>query len=78
MATWFPESQTWDHKIELKETFVPKSFKMYNLTPEEQGELDKFLKEILEKGYIQHLSLCTRRNYVGGKHQEGFGTITGE
>ena len=26
---------------------------MYNLTPEEQTELDKFLKEILEKGYIR-------------------------
>ena len=52
-AARFPESRTWDHKIKLKETFVPKSFKMYNLTPEEQSELDKFLKEILEKGYIQ-------------------------
>ena len=51
-AARFPESRTWDHKIELKETFVPKSFKTYNLTPEEQSELDKFLKEILEKGYI--------------------------
>ena len=40
-----------EHGI-TKETFVPKSFKMYNLTPEEQSELDKFLKEILEKGYI--------------------------
>ena len=36
----------------MKETFVPKSFKIYNLTLEEQSELDKFLKEILEKGYI--------------------------
>jgi hypothetical protein len=34
-------------------TFVPKSFKTYNLTPEEQLELDKFLKENLEKGYIR-------------------------
>ena len=52
-AAQFPESRTWDHKIELKETFVPESFKTYNLTPEEQSELDKFLKEILEKGYIR-------------------------
>ena len=52
-AARFPESRTWDHKIELKETFVPKSFKTYNLTPEEQSELDKFLKENLEKGYIR-------------------------
>jgi len=37
----------------LKDGFVPKSFKNYNLTPIEQVELDKFLKENLEKGYIQ-------------------------
>jgi hypothetical protein len=49
----FPESRPWDHKIEMKEGFEPKSFKNYNLTPAEQLELDKFLKENLEKGYIQ-------------------------
>jgi hypothetical protein len=43
----------WDHKIDIKEGFEPKSFKNYNLTLEEQKELDKFLDEILEKGYIQ-------------------------
>ena len=52
-ANQFPESRPWDHKIELKEGFQPKSFKSYNLTPEEQIELDKFLKENLEKGYIR-------------------------
>jgi hypothetical protein len=52
-AARFPEPRPWDHKIELKDTFVPKSFKTYNLTPEEQIELDKFLKENLEKGYIR-------------------------
>jgi hypothetical protein len=52
-ADRFPESSPWDHKIELKEGFQPKSFKTYNLTPEEQTELDKFLKENLEKGYIR-------------------------
>ena len=36
----------------MKEKFTPKSFKTYNLTPQEQIELDKFLKENLEKGYI--------------------------
>src|SRR5271168_133026 len=49
----FPESRPWDHKIEMKEGFEPKSFKNYNLTPAEQIELDKFLKENLEKGYIR-------------------------
>ena len=52
-AARFPEPQTWDHKIEMKDSFVPKSFKTYNLTPQEQIELDKFLKENLEKGYIR-------------------------
>ena len=51
-AARFPESRSWDHKIEMKNTFVPKSFKTYNLTPQEQIELDKFLKENLDKGYI--------------------------
>jgi len=52
-AARFPESRTWDHKIEMKDDFVPKSFKTYNLTPQEQIELDKFLKENLDKGYIR-------------------------
>ena len=49
----FPESRKWDHKIDMKEGFEPKAFKNYNLTPEEQVELDAFLKENLEKGYIR-------------------------
>jgi hypothetical protein len=48
-----PESRPWDHKIELKEGFQPKSCKSYNLTPEEQIELDKWTKDNLEKGYIR-------------------------
>jgi Reverse transcriptase (RNA-dependent DNA polymerase) len=49
----FPESRPWDHKIKMKEGFEPKSLKNYNLTPAEQLEPDKFLKENLEKGYIR-------------------------
>jgi hypothetical protein len=52
-AARFPEPRPWDHKIEMKDTFIPKSFKTYNLTPEEQTELEKFLKDNLEKGYIR-------------------------
>jgi hypothetical protein len=52
-ADQFPDSRPWDHKIELKDGFQPKSFKTYNLTPEEQEELDKFLKDNLNKGYIR-------------------------
>ena len=51
-AAHFLESRPWDHKIELKDTFTPKPFKTYNLTPQEQIKLDKFLKENLDKGYI--------------------------
>ena len=51
-ANQFPESNVWDHKIDMKEGFKPKSFKNYNLTPEEQKELDKILDKNLEKGYI--------------------------
>src|ERR1700678_1971952 len=51
-ANRFPKSNMWDHKIDMKEGFEPKSFKNYNLSPEEQKELDKFLDKNLEKGYI--------------------------
>jgi hypothetical protein len=49
----FPKSRPWDHKIKIKERFESKSFKNCNLALAEQIELDKFLKENLEKGYIQ-------------------------
>ena len=52
-ANRFPESCKWDHKIKMKEGFEPKAFKNYHLTPEEQVELDAFLKENLETGYIR-------------------------
>ena len=51
-ANRFPESNVWDHKINMKEGFEPKSFKNDNLTPEGLKELDKFLDENLEKRYI--------------------------
>ena len=52
-ASRFPDKRPWDHKINMKPDFEPKSFKNYNLTLAEQIELDNFLKENLEKGYIQ-------------------------
>jgi hypothetical protein len=52
-ANQFPDTWPWDHKIKMKFRFKLKSFKTYNLTPEEQVELDKFLKENLDKGYIK-------------------------
>ena len=53
-AARFPESKPWDHKIDMKEGFELKSFKNYNLTPEEQVELDKSLKKIWRKATFDH------------------------
>ena len=52
-AERFSEARPWDHKIELKEGFQPKSFKTYNLTPKEQKELDNWIRENPDKGYIR-------------------------
>ena len=68
-AACFPESRPCDHKIELKDTFTPKFFKTYNLTPQEQIKLDKFLKETWIKATFDHhnhkwdphFSLLTRK-----------------
>ncbi len=48
----FPESRSWDHKIELREDFKPKKGKTYPLSPKQQKTLDEWLAEQLEKGYI--------------------------
>ena len=52
-ADRFPGPRAWDHKIELKEGFQPKSFKAFPLTPEEQKALDQWTEENLKKGYIR-------------------------
>ena len=51
---WLPLNWTWDHKIELKER-MDHSLKprLYNLSPVEQVELKKFIKDNLEKEFIQ-------------------------
>jgi hypothetical protein len=86
-ANQFPEFNVWNHKIDMKEGFEPKSFKNYNLTPEEQKELDKFLDENLEKGYIfdclsrpkRHLSSLSRRRMEDFDHVKTIGTwMTGQ
>ena len=73
-AERFPESQPWDHKIKLKEGFQPKSFKTYNLTPEEQKELDNWIKENMDKGYIQpsQSPMASPFFYVKKKKMENF------
>src|SRR6266436_3172550 len=52
-ADRFPTSRSWDHKIEMKSGFEPKSFKSYNLTPEEREQQEQFISEQLKKGYIR-------------------------
>jgi hypothetical protein len=48
-----PSRKPWDHKIELKEGFIPKSLSIYNLTQAEEEATKEFIKENLEKGYIR-------------------------
>jgi len=53
-ATQFPQSKPWDHKIDLKPTFRPKSSKVYPLSQEEEKLVQTFLDKNLSKGYIRH------------------------
>ena len=48
----FPESRPWDHKIELKDTFIPKRVKLYPLGLKEEEEMNKFIDKNLKKGFI--------------------------
>jgi hypothetical protein len=70
-ANQFPDTQPWDHKIKMKSRFEPKSFKTYNLTPEEKIELDKFLKENLDKGYIKPLQSPMASPFFFVKKKDG-------
>ena len=67
----YPELRLWDHKIEMKPGFKPKSFKTYNLTQEEQSKLDKFLKENLDKGYIKSLESPMASPFFFVKKKDG-------
>jgi hypothetical protein len=80
-ANRFPESNVWDHKINMKEEFEPKCFQNYNLTPEEQKELDKFLDETWKKDIFDrlsrpkcHLSSLSRRRMEDFDHVKTIGT----
>jgi hypothetical protein len=48
----FPTSHPWDHKIDLKPGFIPKSGKIYSLTPAEDQATKEFIDENLAKDYI--------------------------
>lgn len=51
-AKRMPDHRPYDHAIDLKPDFIPKSSKVYPLSPREQEALDAFLSENLRKGYI--------------------------
>jgi hypothetical protein len=70
-ANRFPDTRPWDHKIKMKSGFEPRSFKTYNLTTEEQVELDKFLKENLDKGYIKPLQSLMASPFFFVKKKDG-------
>ena len=48
-----PIRKLWDHVIDVKEEFVPRKGKVYSLSREEREEVREFVKEQLQKGYIQ-------------------------
>jgi hypothetical protein len=52
-ATRLPEKTPWDHTINLKEDFQPRSFPAYKLTPGEDKYLQEFIDENMKKGYIR-------------------------
>ena len=52
-STQFPKSTPWDHRIELKEGFQPKSSKIYPMTPEEDTMMKEFIDDNLKKGFIR-------------------------
>ncbi|CCM07168.1 uncharacterized protein FIBRA_09507 [Fibroporia radiculosa] len=48
-----PEWKPWDHAINLEANFKPQQEKVYLLSPAKLKELDAFIEENLQKGYIR-------------------------
>ena len=48
-----PIRKSWDHAIDLKETFKPKKGQLIPLSPKEQREVSNFIDDQLSKGYIR-------------------------
>jgi len=48
-----PVRKAWDHAIELKEGFTPRKGKVYSLLREEREEVQAFVEDQLQKGYIR-------------------------
>jgi len=45
--------KTWDHAIDLKETFKPQKERIYLLSKNKREEVQKFMEDQLRKGYIR-------------------------
>ena len=68
----FPKSTVYDHKIELKEGFIPKTTKLYPLTVKEDEVAKKFVEDNLRKGYIRPSeSPMTSGFFFVGKKEAG-------
>ena len=48
-----PTKKVWDYAIDVKEGFVPRKGKIHLLLREEREKVREFVKEQLQKGYIQ-------------------------
>src|ERR1700724_3499955 len=48
-----PLCKPWDHAIDLTEDLVPKKHKVYPCSLEEHKEINSFIDEQLQKGYIR-------------------------
>ncbi|KXN84441.1 hypothetical protein AN958_12606 [Leucoagaricus sp. SymC.cos] len=68
----FLPPQKWNHHIDLLPTFKPKAFPNYKLAPKGMEELDKFLDENLEKGFIHPLKspMASPFFFIGKKDQK--------
>jgi len=52
-----PMKKIWYHVIEVKKRFVLRKGEVYLLLRKERGEVDRFIRKQLRKGYIKPLKL---------------------
>ncbi|KAJ8474036.1 hypothetical protein ONZ51_g7484 [Trametes cubensis] len=80
-ASRFPPSRPWDHAIEFKKDFDHHTKgswrKIYPLTYTERIELDKFITENLEKGYIRKSKSPLASPFFFVTKKDGTTSLTG-
>ena len=66
-----PTRKTWDHVIDLKETFKLQKGRIYPLSKDKREEVQKFVEDQLRKGYIRLLksSQMSLVYFVGKKNE---------